>query len=360
MFKFYKFKKELRYYFYDHPIQDKILKNIFWIFVTALSGLIFAFGFNCFIQPNFSAMPSVDVSEVTIKHLASCGASGLSQSLCIILKLFSFEWISDPVHYNIFYWGFYLAINVPLFFIGFFKVGKRFAIYSLINVGFSSLFGMLLKSNDPSFFINQIGAKLAHETVARVIFAGIFTGLASSLAYLINTTAGGTDLIAFFISEKKSVLVGKWSALLNLIVVSIYSILSTIPLNEAIFPKDGNFGSIDIVTALIILLFTVLYMFFVAFVVDAINTKNKKYQLNIITPNVSLSQTIMAAVPRGCTIIEGKGGYTGKKTYIIQISLRKSEAKYVTKLVRSVDQDAFINVFEMKQVYGHFFKNPIE
>lgn len=360
MYKIYKLKKNIKYYFYDHPVQKDVVDSIYMLLMTALSGLVFAFGFNTFIQPNFQVLGPEILQDVTIRHLASCGASGISQSLNVILKLCGVTWIADEINFNIMYWVFYFIVNIPLFFLGFFRVGKKFAIYSLVNVGFASLFGILLKSNDPSFFINQISAKLATETVARVLFAGMCTGIASALAYKIDSTAGGTDIIAFFISEKKSVLIGKWSAMFNVVIVSTYSILSCIRLDESIFPAGSEFGASEPSIAFITFLFTLLYMIVVAFVVDLINTKNKKYNVEIFTPNYSLSQSIIAAVPHGCTIIDGRGGYSGHPVYMIQISVRKSEVKQIVKLTKEIDPKAFINVWPMEQVYGKFYKNPIK
>lgn len=359
MYKFYKFKKNLKYYFFDHPVQKDIAENLYMLAVTALSAFIFAFGFNTFIQPNFSAI-GVDSSQATIKYLASCGASGISQSFCALLRIFGLEFMNSDINFNILYWIFYSTINIPLFFLGFFRVGKKFAVYSFINVILASIFGIFLKSNDPNFFINVIGSKLINETVARVLFAGICTGLASALSYKIDSTAGGTDIIAFFISEKKSVLIGKWSAFFNVIIVSTYLILSCVPLNESIFPANGEFTAIEPATAFIIFLFTMLYMIIVTLVVDIINTKNKKYLLEIITPNYNLSQSIIASVPHGCTITNGVGGYSGKPVYTIQITVRKSEVKQIVKLTRAIDPKAFINVLPMEQVYGKFFRNPIK
>ena len=360
MYKLIKLKKDIKYYFYDHPIKKNIAENFYMLLITALSGLVFAFGFNTFIQPNYQAMAPEVLNEVTIKYLASCGASGISQSLNVILKLCRLERITNEINFNISYWLFYLLVNIPLFFLGFFRVGKKFAIYSLINVCFASLFGILLKSEDPYFFINQISSRLATETVARVLFAGMCTGLASALAYKIDSTAGGTDIIAFFISEKKSVLIGKWSTFFNVIIVSTYSILSCIDLDQNLFPDGSEFASIEPSIAFITFLFTLLYMIVVAFVVDIINTKNKKYNVEIFTPNLNLSQSIIAAVPHGCTIIDGRGGYSGKPVYMIQISVRKSEVKQIVKLTKAIDPSAFINVWPMEQVYGKFYRNPIK
>ncbi len=359
MYAFIRLKKKVKNYFYDHPVQNSILNNTWMILVTILSGFIFAFGFNCFIQPNFDVIPAEVANEVTIYHLASCGASGISQSLVTILKLCGAGFVANDFYFNLMYWVFYFVVNVPLFFLGFFKVGKKFAIYSLLNVACASGFGILLKSTDPNNILNLIATQMATETVARVIFAASCTGIASALAYLIDSTAGGTDIIAFYISERKSVQIGKYSALFNLFVVGIYSILSVIPVNTELFPNP-DLQSVEPATAIIIFLFTVMYMIVISFVVDQINTTNKKFEIQIITPNYNLSQSIIAAIPHGCTIINGKGGYSGNDLFVIHVSVRKSEVKKVIKIVKEIDNKAFINVFPMAQVYGKFFRKPIK
>lgn len=368
MYRIQRLKKKTKNYFYDHPKSRETLKLTYMLIITVFSGFIFAFGFNTFISPNFEMVEAVkqmqgvdfDITDVTIKHLASLGASGISQCLMSLLKIGNVAWISNETNFNILYWCFYFLVNLPLFFFGFFKVGKKFAIFSLLNVACASGFGMLLKSNDPHSFLNLVSAAMCTETVARVIFAGICTGIACGSAYVINATAGGVDIIAFFISEKKSVQVGKWSTLLNCFVVCSFSLLSTVPLNEELFPKGGEFGSIEIETAFIIFLFTVLYMVVVKLVVDTLNVKNKKYDVQIITPNYNLSQAIIAAIPRGCTIMNGKGGFSGKDIFVIHISVSKYEVKKVTKLVSQIDSQAFVNVIPMDQVYGRFYHKPIE
>ena len=45
---------------------------------------------------------------------------------------------------------------------------------------------------------------------------------------------------------------------------------------------------------------------------------------------------------------------------MIQISVRKGEVKQIVKLTKSIDPNAFINVWPMDQVYGRFYKNPIK
>ena len=365
MYYFKKFKKKVIDYLFDHPVQKDVIDNFYCLIITALSGFIFAFGFKAFIQPNYAAVAAIEgetslamVESLNIKTLASCGASGLSQVILSIIKISGGTYLTDNTLLDVTYWCLYLGINIPLFLLAFFKVGKRFAAYSLINVALASVFGIILPNSSPNDFINQVTYALGQDIVSRVLFGGLCTGIASALAYHIESTAGGTDIIAYYISEKKSVQIGKWSALFNLIIVSTYSILSTIPIDPAF--ASAEMGEVAAPSALVIFLFTLFYMVLVTLVVDTINIQNKKVELQIMTSNQNLSNVVLANIPHGCTVLDAKGGYTGKPVFIIYMSVRKKEAKKVVKICRKVDPNVFINVMPMDQVYGRFYRKPIK
>ena len=356
-----RFKKKTINYFFDHPHQKSILEHSYYLIITLLSSFIFSFGFKAFIQPNYDAVAQIAggnnfVNDLTIKTLASCGASGISQVIISIIKIYGGTFITDNLYHDITYWCLYLAINIPLFILGYLKIGKRFTLYSFLNVAFASIFGIILPNSSPNDFINQVTFAIGTDIFARVTFGALCTGVASALAYLINSTAGGTDIIAYYISEKKNVQIGKWSSTFNVIIVSTFSLLSIVPL-DPIF-ESHKMGSVQASTALTIFLFTVFYMIFVTLVVDTINIKNKKVEIQIFTKNANLSNVLIAHIPHSCTIIEGEGGYTGSKLYIIHVSVSKREAKKVVKLCKTVDENVFINVIPMDQVYGRFYKRP--
>lgn len=362
MFETKRIKKRTINYLYDHPIAKEILKNGYMIFITVLSALIFSFGFKCFISPNFNVFWDFTTQgEVAIRQLASTGASGLSQIFVEIIKLCGFEWIIDGEHQYITNFIFYLLINIPLCIFAWFKIGKKFTIFTILNVSFVSLFGILLPTSNAEDFINLIAHDVFRDPVSRVLFAGVCTGLACVLAYSIDTSAGGVDIIAYYISEKKSSPVGKFSAFINSGVILVFSILSIIP--AGVVGEAGSNSPIEAVspsTAFIIILFTFLYMIVSTLVIDTLDVKNKKINLQIITKNQNLSQIILANIPHGCTVAPAQGGYTGEKIYIIYMSVRKNEAKKVVALCRKADENCFINALPAEQVYGKFHRKPIE
>ena len=113
-----KFKKKVIDYLFDHPFQRDALESTRNFLITLLSGFVFAFGFKCFIQPNYNAIALLNtqaeslVNEITIKSLASSGASGICQVLLAILKIFGCTFLIDNTLKDITYWALYFAVNL--------------------------------------------------------------------------------------------------------------------------------------------------------------------------------------------------------------------------------------------------------
>lgn len=55
---------------------------------------------------------------------------------------------------------------------------------------------------DGNTTVNIYNMSIDFDPIARALFAGILTGIHSSLAYLIGASAGGMDVVALYIAEK--------------------------------------------------------------------------------------------------------------------------------------------------------------
>ncbi len=348
-----RFKQKLCNYLYDHPHQKDTLDVMKVLIITAISAFVFAFGFNTFTNPNFTAIANVE--GVKIHQLASCGASGFSQSILHILKLLKFKWIVDEGNSNVVYWALYFIVNIPLIILSWCKIGKRFCVFTCLNILMASIFGILLKSNDPNFFINQVSAIFIDQPLSRVLFAGICTGISTGLAFAVETCPGGTDVISYYISEKKSLLVGKYSLMINLFVVTLFTILSIVPLDPMYSEKV-----VPVATAFSVFIYTCIYAVVNTMTMDKINTANLKVQVQIITSEKTLPNSLIAALPHSCTILNGFGGYSLEGKYVILISVRKKEIPKIRLVCKKEDPKSFVDVIPLDNVYGKFYRKKIK
>lgn len=187
--------------------------------------------------------------------------------------------------------------------------------------------------------------------LARAIFAGVCTGLSSALTFKVDASSGGIDVVAYYIALKKSTLVGKYSAYINACILIVYSILAAINIGWA------NESAFDVVASA---LYSIVYLIVSMCVIDMINLRNKKMKVEVVTDNPGLVQVLMANIPHGATVIHGEGAFSGKQKTIIEMVISSYELSRTVKVIRETDPNTFVEVTELKQVYGHFYIKPIK
>ncbi len=327
---FKKCYKNINEYLYEHRKIKSIIEYFFMIIGCLVSAFLFAYGFRAFIAPGGD-----------YPHLVSGGASGLSQVMVKIAELCNIK-MNDEQR-NMFQSLFYFGINVPLFILAYFKIGKRFAILTFLNVISVSLFISWIPVDWINIFANaESSHNIATDILARALFAGILTGLSSSIAVKFNHSAGGIDILSIFISSKTHSSMGKYVLVLNGLIICTYTCL--------------NGFSMYITIAL----YTIVYLFTSSVIIDTFCLRNKKLQLQIITSHEEMAKILISNFPHGCTVLDGKGAYKDSPRKVIYTDVSASEMKTVVKVVKDIDKDAFISVLHVHNVYGKFYIKPIK
>ena len=95
-------------------------------------------------------------------------------------------------------------------------------------------------------------------------------------------------------------------------------------------------------------------------VIDAIHLRNKKMKIEIVTEKEQLGRVLIANLPHAATIINGKGVYSGKERFVIKMVVSSYEVNHAVKVIENADPAAFVEVTELKAVYGRFFLPPIK
>jgi uncharacterized membrane-anchored protein YitT (DUF2179 family) len=334
--KFQAFKMKADNWLYDHMALKNGLNWTGIFLVSTLSALCFAFGFNVFM----------DISETD--KIVSGGVSGIGQVVVLFFELCGWKIEDTHLAYSIIYF----LINIPLILLAWFKIGKRFSIFTLINVAEVSLFIKLLTpSYIPLFSLMSDFVSNQGGLLARALFAGVTTGLSSALAYRVDISAGGIDVIAYYVGLKKHTLVGKYSVIVNSITLVCFTLLTCALAGWATSPVAESFSRA---------FYSVVYMFTGMLVVDNINVRNKKVKIEIITTRKDLGAVLIDSIPHGATILKGQGVYTGEDKYIITIVISYYEIKQVVDLVKKEDDKAFVQVVPLAQVYGRFYMKPVK
>lgn len=329
-------------YMAKHPKSKIISDYAYIIFMCVLSSFMYALAFRIFIAPSdFSGSQGIQI------HFVSGGISGLSQNF---VKLF----------HDIFGWTFmsannmqsilYFVLNIPVFLLGWFKIGKQFTIFSLINVFLTSLFISIIPHAWDS-------AVIYDSQLTRTLFAGIVAGLSAAVAFKAEVSSGGMDIVAYYFANRKSEGVGKYTIITNSFVFGFYFVLNIIKPDAAILQNPGLPAVSLAITSLIS---SIIYTFMHAFVIDLINVRNKKTQIQITTSNPDLAKILINNFPHGATTIQGVGAYTGQSRFLVLMTVSSNETTQVVKLVQEVDPQAFLNILVVRQVFGRFYIKPVK
>ena len=313
----------------NKPHFKNALENIAIFFVSAISSFLAAYVFRSFIVPSGEPIPT---------PLITGGVSGLSQ---ITNRLFDVLNILNQVENRSLQAVFYFVFNIPIFILAYTKIGKRFAIFSFINVITTSFFIEVI----PHDWTQLI--TISEDLLSRAIIAGFIQGISSSLAYLMDISSGGMDVITVYFANVKSTSVGKFAFAINGVIYLAFTILY-------LLNTDSMTGALNAI------IFSVIYSFTTSQVVDAINIRNKKTQLQIVTSRTDLPKILMEKFYHGCTVVQAKGGYTNSVKYIVYMVVSSREVANVVKHIRTVDPESFVDESPSHQVYGKFFIKPIK
>lgn len=339
-------KQKLNTYLYNHIWLKYVIDYGVTFIMSVLSAAIFIFGVNCFLDP--AALGGPMEGSVT---LVSGGSSGVAQVFLLILETAGVDIANRSLVFSI---G-YLVVNIPLIILAFVGIGKRFAIFTLINVASAFLFSNIFHGElfvHVAYYVSSFGGLLP-----RALFAGICTGISSAVAYKWETSAGGFDIVSYYFSLRKSNGAGKYGVMINAIIVSLFTLFTAIKggaplvINGIVLqPWAVAIGG---------MWFTLVYLLTVMLVIDVINVRNKKVQLQIITSNKDLPSFLLASVPHGATIVKATGAFSGEERMMIYMVVSSLEMKSTLKTIHEIDPHSFINVTPLYQVYGHFYSRPI-
>ena len=219
-------------------------------------------------------------------------------------------------------------INVPLFAIGWRRVGVRFAVRSFISMLLLSLFIDLMPEFD-----------LAGNMMLAAIFGGVTMGAGLGMVVRAGATTGGTDMAAMIVHEH-------WN----------YLSMFTVPM--VLFTIDGivvvvaalNFGVQAGLFALIALFVSTKTMD------SVIKGFNTAMQFLIISPNQEeIVRRIHTEMDRGCTRLEATGTYEGRKNGALLCVVPRMEASRLKKIVSECDAHAFVTVCDVHEALGEGF-----
>ena len=284
----------------DFLEDNKKLKHIIIDIVgTILGSAIIAFGVSQFLLPN---------------HLSSGGFSGIATITYYLFKI--------PMGATI------LILNVPLFIISMFKIGKSYFVKSLI--GTVSL----------SMFIDAFDKfeALTNDKFLACIYGGIIVGIGTAIVLKVNSSTGGSDMVSSIIKQYNSkIRMGNVIVLLDTIIIAL----------NVIFFRRIDIG-----------LYSAIIIYIMGKMIDIIfeGIYFTKMLVVISSKGEEIAQKIESNIQRGVTGLYGKGMYTKEDKLILVCAAPRGDVARIKLIAKKVDPNSFIIISNAREVLGEGFK----
>ncbi len=279
-----------------------IKKHIIEILETIIGSFIMAVAVSLFLLPN---------------ELSSGGFAGIATIIYYLLKI--------PMGTTI------LILNIPLFILATFKIGRRFLEKSIIGTVSLSLFIDILDKFNP----------LTNDKILACVYGGILTGIGTAILLRAHSSTGGSDLLSLVIKEYKPMFrTGNLISIIDFIIVFF----------NVIFLNKIEIG-----------LYSVIAIYLMGKVIDILFEGIYFTKLIFIISDRSneIAYFIERDVKRGVTGIYGKGMYTDSKKLVLMCAIGRNDLAEIKKAIKKIDPKAFLIITNSREVLGVGFKEKI-
>ncbi|MCT7831393.1 MAG: YitT family protein, partial [Lactobacillus iners] len=180
----------------------------------------------------------------------------------------------------------YFVLNIPLFILGWLKIGKKFTLFTIIAVILASIMMKLIAP-----------IKLSYDPIICAIFGGVVNGVGTGIALKSGISTGGIDVLGIILRRKTGKSFGQINIFFNLIIVICAGFV---------------FGWTRA-------LYTALNIFINGRVIDAVYTQHQKMQVIIVTEHpTEIVEQIQEKMHRGITILhDAEGAYSHNEKTVL-------------------------------------------
>lgn len=222
----------------------------------------------------------------------------------------------------------YYLMNIPLLAFAWKSLGKGLVIRTLICTTAYSLFYSVVPV--PS-------APILEDVLTSCLIGGILVGVGSGIVLTCGCSGGGLDIFGLALSKRGSKFtVGKFSLGFNAVLYGACAILFS--------PAAA--------------IYSVIYTYFSAMVIDRTHQQNVNVQAMIFTKEevAPLGKYVIDKLGRSVTYWSATGAYTGQPIHVLFVCLSKYEIEELRHAVHTMDPHAFLAIQEGVRVDGNFIR----
>ncbi len=266
---------------------------------TIIGSAIMAFGTSSFLLPN---------------QLSSGGLAGIATITYYLLKI--------PMGAMI------MALNIPLFLLAGYKLGKEFLVKSLIGTISLSIFIDIFDKYPP----------ITTDRFLACIYGGVLIGIGTAIILKVGASTGGTDLVATVIKGYNPYIsMSKYLIIMDIIIITL----------NVLFFKHIEIG-----------LYSAIAIYLYGQMIDIVfeGIYYTKLLFIISNKNEEISKMITEEVKRGITGLYGKGMYKDEDKLVLICAASRSDTAKIKDIAKTIDKRCFIVIGNVREVLGKGFK----
>lgn len=233
------------------------------------------------------------------------------------------------------------ATNLILLAMAFKIVGKTFVLRTMFGATFISLFIGILEN-----VFQNLSHPIMQDAAISVILGAILCGTGVGLVFIHNGSSGGTDIVAAMVSKVSNVSIGRTIIFVDMSIVACSIFL----------PFEGTFTQ-RIEARVPLMVYGFIVTFIIAYMCDMIINTNRQATQFIIFSHKwqQIADRVNNEAHRGVTVLNGEGWYSKQEVKVLMVWCRKIESVTIFRIVKSVDDNAFITQSNVNGVYGKGF-----
>ncbi|MHB8061807.1 MAG: YitT family protein [Ruminiclostridium sp.] len=234
-----------------------------------------------------------------------------------------------------------LALNVPLFLLGYKFIGKRFFIRTIYGTVILSVIIDLTETYMVGFankmLINGMTAGSAPDILLYSIIGGFLSGIGLGIVLKMDATTGGTELAAKLLDKLfKNMTIGQLLLWIDATII-LFAIIA--------------FNSV------LIGLYSFVSLFITTKIIDAmVAGLDYSRAILIISENQDeIAKRLLVELDRGVTELKGRGVYSGKDKNVLLCVVARTQIQQLKEIVQAIDKNAFMILADVKEVLGEGF-----
>ncbi|WP_116124646.1 YitT family protein [Lewinella sp. IMCC34183] len=222
-----------------------------------------------------------------------------------------------------------VVINIPFLYLADQVIGRTFAVKTAAAIALLAL---------SIYFVHF--PQLTDDTLLVSVFGGFFLGTGIGLSMRGGSVLDGTEVLAIYLSRRIGAKVSDWVILINVVI----------------------FGSAALLLSVEQALYSVLTYFVASKALDFIIDGVEEYTgVFVMSPqNHAIRDALITEVGCGVTQLRGQGGYGAPtdrpESQVLYVVITRLEIHRAMKVIREIDDRAFVTMNSINDVHGGMVK----